>query len=395
MKQKDTYTPAIVVVAYNRSDSLERLLKSLNKAFFYSTTSLVISIDHGDNKAVVNVANDFQWKHGEKTITYQGKNLGLRNHILKCGNLTKKFGSIILLEDDLYVSPNFYNYAVSALNYYDSDDSIGGISLYNHKFNETARFPFTPIEDGSDVYFLQIASSWGQAWTEKQWLSFYTWYSDTKPEIEQNSDLPKDVISWHESSWKKFFIKFLVDHKKYFVYPRKSLTTNFSDVSGTNAVITCVLQVPLLYNIEKGESKFNFTQRSSSYAVYDAHCELLSEKLSQLNTELDVLDFEVDLYGTKPLSKIISKHVITSKKSSRPLQTFGCSLKPLEMNIIEGINGDDFVLTKTKNVKNNQRSSFLRFGKQFGYFYRDLSRYDLLKLFIYSFSIIIKRLLFK
>src|ERR1017187_6406667 len=118
---------AIVVIAYNRSDCLKRLLASLQKAQYQEAkVPLVISIDKSDSKEVEQVAEAFQWEYGEKRINREDQHLGLKEHVFRCGRLAKEFGSVILLEDDLLVSPFFYRYALEARNFYDNDDLIAG-----------------------------------------------------------------------------------------------------------------------------------------------------------------------------------------------------------------------------------------------------------------------------
>ena len=180
------------------------------------------------NNDVRGIAESFQWPFGEKEVRYQSEHLGLRKHILKCGDLSREFGSVIILEDDLYVSPYFYDYAVQALSYYNGDRNIGGISLYNQKIEEVTRYPFVPIEDDSDVYFLQFPSSWGQAWTKEHWEEFRAWY-DTDPDLTDIA-MPEFIKwKWPASSWKKYFCAYLVEKNRYFVFPRGSFTTNFND----------------------------------------------------------------------------------------------------------------------------------------------------------------------
>ena len=107
----------IVIAAYNRLEPLTRLLQSLAKAVYPLDVKLIISIDGGGgNQTIIDTANRFEWKHGEKQVIVHDVNLGLRKHILKCGELTKYYDGIVLLEDDLYVSPYFYTYNVRILN---------------------------------------------------------------------------------------------------------------------------------------------------------------------------------------------------------------------------------------------------------------------------------------
>ena len=79
----------IVVVGYNRADAMERVLRSLSRAQYdYTDIRLVVSIDHSGNEEVVHTAEAFEWKYGEKEVIYRPERLGLRKHIISCGDLT-------------------------------------------------------------------------------------------------------------------------------------------------------------------------------------------------------------------------------------------------------------------------------------------------------------------
>src|SRR5690554_1902069 len=110
--------PAIVVVAFNRPKSLYNLLTTISLAHFHEINiPLIISIDFIDSiehEEVIVIANAFKWKYGEKKIIQHTKNIGLKNHILLCGDLALDYGAVIILEDDLRVSPGFYTYASTA-----------------------------------------------------------------------------------------------------------------------------------------------------------------------------------------------------------------------------------------------------------------------------------------
>lgn len=343
--------PAIVIVAYNRPNSLIRLLSSLKKAYYPDNSiKLIISIDKAENNQdVLAVANDFFWEFGDKYVVYQEKNLGLRSHVLKCGDYTNEYGAIIMLEDDLYVSPNFYTYALQALDFSTDKLKIAGISLYNHQLNVHNNKNFKPIEDGYDNWFFQFASSWGQAWNKKQWDSFKTWYLD-RPPIHSNTDIPSFVRGWSEKSWLKYFIAFLIIKDYYFIYPKISLTTNFSD-TGTHVIEdNTVFQTPLLNAYDK---KFVFSTLNESKAIYDAFYEnsILAEHL-----DVPKKDLCVDLYGYKNIGDFLShRYILTSQNLNyKIIKQFGCSLKPVDANIIEQIDGDDLYLYDVTIKENNR-----------------------------------------
>jgi hypothetical protein len=368
------YYPAIVVVAYNRPHSLKRLLSSLANIRKAEGARLIISIDNNgaENQSVVDIARNYEWPFGEKEVIHQPVKLGLRKHILQCGDLSKKFGSVIVLEDDLFVSPYFYDYAVQALAYYEADEKAGGISLYNHVDEDMTELPFMPIQDDSDVYFIQFPSSWGQAWSESQWTKFRTWY-DKQPDISKIRISPQ-VLSWRESSWKKYFNAYLVDSDKYFVFPRVSLTTNFND-KGTHKVLDVNHngQSPLRIN----DTAYRFKYCSDSYCRYDAHFELKEETIHHFRPELAEYSFELDLYGIKMLDQVKVPYLITIRPTRNFISGYQRTLKPHEMNVILNLPGDEIRLCRKEDVITDGMSYRRKFADYKYYYDNHLSGFRL------------------
>jgi hypothetical protein len=355
------YNPVIVIAAYNRPESLKRLLYSLSHSKRITDTKLIISIDKNDtgDQSVRNIANAFKWTFGEKEVICQEKRLGLKNHILQCGDLSIKYGSVIILEDDLFVSPFFHEYARQALEYYDPDHVIAGISLYSQPVEDITELPFNAINDGSDVYFMQFPSSWGQAWSADQWKAFRTWF-DKKPNIEE-LPISEVILNWPASSWKKHFAAYLVATNKYFVYPRISLTSNFND-PGTNYESLINHDGQAVLRLQG--SPYRFHDLATSFSVYDSYFELLPEQVRKLNPELESFSFEMDLYGNKNRNTIQTPYIITSKYARNPVRGFKRSLKPHDMNIIFNLEGDDLVLCSTADsspLRYNTRKEVMKY----------------------------------
>jgi len=218
-----TFNPAIVVVAYNRPCSLLRLLSSLKHIKIDGEAPLIISIDNDEpnNLEVKDIAEKYTWPYGSKKVKYQERHIGLREHVLQCGDYASEFGSVIILEDDLFVSPFFYEYAIHALEYYNGDNQIGGISLYNQPVQNIVEYPFKALYDNSDVYFMQFPSSLGQAWTNTHWKEFRDWYA-SEPDLNR-INIPAKILGWPKSSWKKYFCAFLLEKNKFFVFPHFQL----------------------------------------------------------------------------------------------------------------------------------------------------------------------------
>ncbi|MFT3952387.1 MAG: hypothetical protein QM689_10670 [Oscillospiraceae bacterium] len=340
--------PAIVIVAFSRAKSLERLLSSINSAVYpHKRIPLIISIDRCDSNAdVLKVADDFNWQHGRKEVVYQKETLKLRKHIIQCADYSERYGAVIILEDDLYVSPFFYQYACEALTFSDGKDQIGGISLYNHRLNVNNIEPHDIMDDSYDNWYLQFASSWGQAWTKAQWGAFKTWYTVHQDDDLRGDDIPEFVTKWPNSSWLKYFVKFVIVHNKFFLYPKVSLTTNFSE-TGTHVIENNTdYQVPL----QQMQRDYIFSDLKDSQCVYDAFFENI-----KLPDYLDQKDVVIDLYGIK--KKADKRYLLTRRICNyRILQSFSRSMRPHEQNIISGISGKDFFLYDTQiKAKNPNR----------------------------------------
>jgi hypothetical protein len=198
------------------------------------------------------------------------------------------------------------------------------------------------------VYFLQYASSWGQLWSKEHWKEFREWYtSREKDDSVTGRAMPPNIRLWPANSWKKYFIEFLISRNKFFVFPRVSFTTIFSD-EGTNIRIReTFLQVALWY----GERNFHFMKFEDSLSVYDTYCEILPDRLKKLWKKMEHEDFEVDLYGMKPSASIHSTKIISGRTCKDPQMRFGREMRPQEENVIHGIPGDYYSLGRKEDFE--------------------------------------------
>lgn len=347
----------IVVIAYNRSHSLKRILQSIDAAHFdYKKVDLIISIDKGDNNRVYDIAEEFNWQYGDKIVIKHEKNLGLKEHVLSCGDLTKDYDAIIMLEDDLVVSKSFYRYATQSVDYYKNDKGVGGISLYTYGISEFSNFrTFIPMQDDSDIFFMNVPSSWGQIWTKSQWDLFRDWYN--KKEYQKNNYkgvIPQVVMNWGEASWKKYFFMYIAEKKKYIVYPRVGLSTNMSDI-GTHRMITCTdHQSILMGNFNR---KYIFKSLDDSECVYDSFFENVN--LSHMINLSD--EITIDYYGLKTFPYITRYLLSTRNLNYKIKQSWSLALKPYELNILYDLEGNDIFLydlkSRGKDIENNKLNS--------------------------------------
>ncbi len=351
---------AIVTIAYNRTESIKRLLSLLNTADYNNErVPLIISIDKSDTSEVADLADNYRWNHGEKIVIKHPINLGLRNHILSIGDYLNEYDALIVLEDDIIVSPHFYMFAKSSIERYMEDDSIAGISLYNFAINYQNQKSFYPLRNEYDVYFMNCAQSWGQVWMRNQWKEFKDWYEQHCEEFENNGNLPQTICDWPKSSWLKYHTKYCIENNKYFVYPYQSYTSNCGD-AGTHASFSN-LTYQTCFNVGKWNSP-NFPDIETG-VVYDGFFE--NKSIADF-LELDD-DICVDLYGGKNNIENKRYWLTTKKENYLVVKSFGLIYKPIELNVIQKVKGGDIYLYDTSRALNNIRRYDRR--KLYNYYY--------------------------
>ncbi|WP_018613824.1 hypothetical protein [Segetibacter koreensis] len=343
--------PAIVVVTYNRPASLSRLLTFLsNSTFTCADITLIISIDYQDtllHKDVVKIAEGFNWEHGCKKIIEHKKNLGLKAHVLSCGDWSELYEAVIVLEDDIVVSPYFYDYALQTLEMYDKDKNIAGISLYAFQWNSIAARSFTPAANGYDVYFSQNAQSWGQVWSKRMWAEFKEWYLAHKND-EFDKNLPDNVRSWSDKSWLKYHIWYCFDQHKYFVYPYVSLSTNHSDLGVHLKGENTNFQVPLLTGRKAHYDLPAFDTASCKYDVFFERNDIASFP------GIEDGEICIDLYGKKKNREKRRFWLTCEVENFKVVKSFALELRPHELNIIFSIPGCEIFLYDTEAIANNK-----------------------------------------
>ena len=358
----------ILVIAYNRVESLKRLLYSLNYSHYErNDISLIISIDKGDNREVVAYANSFEWLHGLKKIIMHKENLGLRKHVLLCGSYLEEYDALIVLEDDIFVAPSFFLFAQSAVDYYHSDPKIAGISLYSFSLNYQTNMPFIPEKKDADVYFMSCAQSWGQVWLKNQWKEFMKWYDEHEKDPWNEAKLPKVICNWPKSSWLKYHTRYCIEKEKYFVYPYISYTTNFSDEGTHSKGLNTAYQVPLQQGLL---SIFKFVILDNKAVIYDGYFERVGVGY-YLNISEDNLC--VNFYDENQINGY--KYLLSSRKLPyEVVKSFALSLKPYELNIYYDIFGEDLFLYDTsKKVLKVKDKSTIEGKSKYLWSYRSIS----------------------
>jgi hypothetical protein len=184
------------------------------------------------------------WPHPNKTIVERDSNVGLANSVIEgVTQLCECFGRVIVVEDDLVVSPLFLNYLNAALERYVDEPKVMQVSGY--------MFPIQG-DNTNNAQLLPITSTWGWATWDRAWKSF----SVANNTIEKLLNDPKKKHSFNldgtypytrrlnqqlngkSDSWgiQWYLSVFVVGG--LIVYPPKSLVQNIGhDGSGTHCKV--------------------------------------------------------------------------------------------------------------------------------------------------------------
>ena len=330
---------AVVVVGYNRIKSIRRLMNSLLRAEYPShDIPLVISIDCSNDFELYDYVQNIEWPYGDKYVNIQEERLGLKRHIYQCGDLTNYFKAIILLEDDLAVSPYFYQYTQTTLDRYGDESTIAQISLYKNEMNGYVGLPFDNLQNGSDVFLMQDVSTWGECWNSRMWNEFKEWRDSHDDAYLGDVDMPIQIKQWTKA-WSKYYNAYVVDTNKYVLYPNVAVTTNFSDAGVHGGDNNAIVQVNLLQ--ESFEYRLPEINKLARYDIYFNN-ESLYDWLN-----IDRGDLCLDIYGfNRPLNK--RRYLLSSKKHSYAVKkSFALNLRPIELNVKMNISGNGLYLYDT------------------------------------------------
>jgi hypothetical protein len=184
-------TPLVVVFTFNnRLQSLQRLLHSVSESLpLVDPIDLHICCDddaNHSNRASVLFLESFIWKRGYFSFKVHEKNVGLTEQWLNCWDPQRDNRSnVVLLEDDLELSPHALSWLVSARARYEQDDSIIGFSFQRqtncyHLHCESAHLsiPWSV----SEFKYLLVGKS-GYAPVRKHWQRFRDWFKHVSKDV--------------------------------------------------------------------------------------------------------------------------------------------------------------------------------------------------------------------
>lgn len=245
-----TYAP-IALFTYNRPDHTQKAVESLLLNAEAKDSELFIFSDGPKNeKAVEGVKKNREYIHEVKklegsgfkkvTLVEREKNCGLANSLIAgITDVINKYGEIIVVEDDLVLSPFFLDFMNKGLDKYREDERIGAISAYI----------YSDMNNLPDTFFIRHFHCWGWATWSRAWKLLNT---DAKDLLRQMRWKKKEfdvggfagaygnLYCQHkgliDSWWVRYYASLFLANKLV-LYPGCSLVSNNGcDGSGTHSV---------------------------------------------------------------------------------------------------------------------------------------------------------------
>jgi hypothetical protein len=160
----------IAFFAYKRPEHTRRALEALMQNDGAAQSELFIfcegpkrSEDQEAIQQVRDLARSKQWC-GSVQVIERETNLGCANSIIAgVTEICEQYARVIVIEDDLVISPFFLDYMNQALAVYENSNQVMQISGYNF---------LTNLATEQETIFLPFTSSWGWATWQRAWKQF-------------------------------------------------------------------------------------------------------------------------------------------------------------------------------------------------------------------------------
>lgn len=244
------YAP-IALFTYNRPDKTKTVIESLMQNAEAKDSELFIFSDGPKNeRAVEGVKANREYLRSLKnlvlckenneytfksiTIIEREKNWGLANSLIAgITEICDKYGRVIVVEDDLILSPYFLKFMNDGLEKYENEDKVGAIS----------GFVYPVGKELPNTFFLKYFNCWGWAIWKRSWdlLNLDTKYLLRKLRFKKNEfelggngaygNLYCQKVGLVNSWWVRLYASLFLANKLT-LYPNVSLVTN-NGIDGT------------------------------------------------------------------------------------------------------------------------------------------------------------------
>ncbi|MDD3182478.1 MAG: hypothetical protein PHD48_06735 [Alphaproteobacteria bacterium] len=160
----------IAIFAYNRKDNLEGMLASLQACHGFAESPIILFVDGPKSEkdmaqveAVRAYARALNWSNLE--VVCREKNMGLKQSIYTgVSSVCERYGRVIVLEDDLLLSPVALDYFNEGLTKYENEPRIWSIVGYQYDVPE--------LREHNTALVLPFTHPWGWATWQRAWKQF-------------------------------------------------------------------------------------------------------------------------------------------------------------------------------------------------------------------------------
>jgi len=159
----------VALFAFNRPKHTAAVLDALGANSEARDTPLLVFSDGPRNdediKSITEVRQVISKTRGFRDVMLikREQNLGLAKSIVQgVSEVCESYGRVIVLEDDIVVSPYFLNYVNDALQLYEGDERVLSVGCYT--------FPVS--QELPETFFLKLPDCWGWAVWKRAWDLF-------------------------------------------------------------------------------------------------------------------------------------------------------------------------------------------------------------------------------
>ena len=293
----------LVVMTMNRAQSLRRLIDSLQDAKYPSslpqmTVDLQITVDidndggiDPDTKAYLDTLTT--WDHGFLEIKVWPKHMGLLGQWIDawpCEEYPPElYKAVIFLEDDLEVSPYYFEWFLDAHRVYGSQiPNIGAITGQRPALvaahSASSMDQLIPI--GMHAFAYKLMATWSLSPKYEVWKQFRSWFREKQPDFVPSVE---GIIPWEwyqsfvsqgrtDRMWEMWYIKFTDEFNYYTVYPWVQ--------EGKETIVANWMERGLNYQGQENQKKTDYPLFSMSVRN---HSSLLTKQCPLPYVEWDVI----------------------------------------------------------------------------------------------------------
>lgn len=241
----------LVVFVYNRPNHAKAVIESLAKNSLSKDTILYIFSDGAKNaqqkekveevRNYIKTLSDKGW-FAEVNIVCSDRNKGLAQSIISgVSSVIKKYGKVIVVEDDSKTSPDFLEFMNNALNFYEEKQKIWSIGGFSFIENLPSSYKYDVYAMGRTCSYAW--ATWKNRWDKVDWdVSDYKEFKYSlkrRKEFDRYGNDRSLMLDAQQmgrtNSWAIRFCYAMYKHHMFTIYPRYSRVKNIGqDGSGVH-----------------------------------------------------------------------------------------------------------------------------------------------------------------